>query len=250
MSQSGERSRSEAGKLIRSGAVRVDGQVVLRPETQLSAQSVVTLAGETVEDSSMQYVMLHKPAGVLTAVRDSRAQTVMDLVPEALKRRKVLPVGRLDKDTTGLLLLTNDGELAHRLLSPARHVWKQYRATVEGRLTQADVDAFAAGLQLSDFTAKPARLSIVEADDARSVALVEVHEGKFHQVKRMFAAVGHEVTALHRHSFGTLALPQDLPVGACRPLTDEEVQALRECTALKNESKDKGPSDGRGTTNG
>ncbi len=227
LAQSGERSRSEAGKLIRSGAVWVDGQVVLRPETQLRPDAQVTLAGQTIGDSSLQYVMLHKPAGVLTAARDSRAQTVMDLVPENLQKRKVLPVGRLDKDTTGLLLLTNDGELAHYLLSPNRHVWKQYRATVTGRLTEADVEAFAAGLALSDFVAKPARLTILEAGDEESAGLVEVQEGKFHQVKRMFAATQHEVTALHRCSFGTLQLPEELLPGQHRPLTAEEVQALK-----------------------
>jgi 16S rRNA pseudouridine516 synthase len=159
----------------------------------------------------------------------------MDLVPENLHKRKVLPVGRLDKDTTGLLLLTNDGELAHFLLSPGRHVWKQYRATVTGQLTAADVQAFAEGLQLSDFVAKPAKLTIVSAEADESVALVEVREGKFHQVKRMFAATGHEVTALHRASFGPLALPKDLPVGQCRPLTEEEVQALRDSVQKRND---------------
>ncbi len=228
LSLSGERSRSEAGKLIRSGAVRVNGQVVLRPEIQVTEQAQVLLAGQPVGDSSKQYYMLHKPAGVLTAARDSRAATVMQLVPENLQKRKVLPVGRLDKDTTGLLLLTNDGELAHFLLSPGRHVWKQYRATVTGCLTEADVQAFSEGLQLSDFVAKPAKLTILQAGENESVALVEVREGKFHQVKRMFAATGHEVTALHRASFGPLALPDSLTVGQFRPLTEDEVQALRD----------------------
>ncbi len=235
LSQSGERSRSEAGKLIRSGAVRVDGQVALRPETQVKETSVVTLSGQTIGDSSQQYYLLHKPAGILTAARDSRARTVMDLVPENLLKRKVLPVGRLDKDTTGLLLLTNDGELAHRLLSPNRHVWKKYRATVTGRLTEADVEAFAGGLQLSDFVAKSARLTIVESGDEQSVGLVEVREGKFHQVKRMFAATGHEVTALHRSTFGPLTLPDDLPEGQYRPLTAEEIQALRKSVETRKQ---------------
>lgn len=236
LAQSGERTRSEAGKLIRSGAVRVDGQVVLKPDTHVAEDAQITLAGQLIGDSSLQYYMLHKPSGVLTAARDSRAKTVMDLVPENLQRRKVLPVGRLDKDTTGLLLLTNDGELAHFLLSPGRHVWKLYRATVTGQLTAADVQAFAEGLQLSDFVAKPAKLTILSAGADESVALVEVREGKFHQVKRMFAATGHEVTALHRASFGPLALPEDLPVGQCRPLTEEEVQALRDSVQKRNDA--------------
>ncbi|MBP3651341.1 MAG: rRNA pseudouridine synthase [Clostridia bacterium] len=233
LSQSGEYSRSEAGKLIRSGAVRVNGEPVRKPDAQISPDAQVTLAGEVIGDHRLQYYMLHKPAGVLTAARDSRAQTVMDLVPENLSKRKVLPVGRLDKDTTGLLLLTNDGELAHFLLSPNRHVWKQYRATVTGQLTSAEVDAFANGLQLSDFVAKPAKLTILDSRADESVALVEVREGKFHQVKRMFAATDHEVTALHRESFGPLSLPQDLPVGQIRPLTEDEINALKACVQAR-----------------
>lgn len=251
LSQSGEYSRSEAGKLIRSGAVRVDGVPVRKPDTQIGPDSQVMLGGEIVGDSSLQYYLLHKPAGVLTAARDSRAQTVMDLVPENLRKRKVLPVGRLDKDTTGLLLLTNDGELAHFLLSPNRHVWKQYRATVTGQLTALDAEAFANGLELSDFVAKPAKLTILTSTPEESVALVEVREGKFHQVKRMFAATGHEVTALHRSSFGPLTLPDDLPLGHCRPLTDEEIRALKDCVqACRKDGKVPEPSDERGNEDG
>ena len=251
LSQSGERSRTEAGRLIRSGAVQVNGQVVRKPDTQISPDAQVVLAGVEIGDSSQQYYLLHKPAGVLTAARDNRARTVMDLVPENLRKRKVLPVGRLDKDTTGLLLLTNDGELAHFLLSPNRHVWKEYRATVTGQLTQADTEAFANGLQLSDFVAKPAKLTIVESTPESSVALVEVREGKFHQVKRMFAATGHEVTALHRHRFGPLTLPEDLPVGQCRPLTEEEVQALRASVRTRRkDSEEIEPPQGKGNENG
>ena len=249
LSQSGEYSRTEAGKLIRSGAVRVNGEPVRKPDTQIGLDALVTLAGEAIGDCSQQYYLLHKPAGVLTAARDSRAQTVMDLVPENLRKRKVLPVGRLDKDTTGLLLLTNDGELAHFLLSPNRHVWKQYRATVTGQLTAMDVEAFANGLQLSDFVAKPAKLTILDRAPEESIALVEVREGKFHQVKRMFAATGHEVTALHRQSFGPLTLPEDLPVGQCRPLTEEEIAALRQCVQTRKKD-DPASSEGKGNENG
>ncbi|MBE5793120.1 MAG: rRNA pseudouridine synthase [Clostridiales bacterium] len=247
LSQSGEYSRSEAGKLIRSGAVRVNGEPVRKPDTQIGPDAQVVLAGEVIGDNSLQYYLLHKPAGVLTAARDSRAQTVMDLVPENLRKRKVQPVGRLDKDTTGLLLLTNDGELAHFLLSPNRHVWKQYRATVTGQLTCADAEAFANGLPLSDFVTKPAKLTIVSSTPEESVGLVEVREGKFHQVKRMFAATGHEVTALHRHRFGPLTLPDDLPVGQCRPLTEDEIQALRQSVQTrKTDGTETGLSEGKG----
>jgi len=179
---------------------------------------------------------LYKPSGVLTAARDSRAQTVMDLLPEALSRRKVLPVGRLDKDTTGLLVFTNDGALAHSLLDPKRHVWKRYIARVEGKLTEEDVLAFEQGLQLSDFEAKPAGLSILESGEETSVGEVRVREGKFHQVKRMFAARGHEVLTLHRASFGPLILPDDMQPGDYRKLTEEQVQLLRD--AVKQASQE------------
>jgi len=227
LSQSGERSRSEAVKAVRSGQVRVNGAPVRDPATKINETDVVTLAGETVGDDAMQYYLFYKPSGVLTAARDSRAETVMDLLPEALSRRKVLPVGRLDKDTTGLLLLTNDGVLAHSLLDPKRHVWKRYIATVEGRLDEADVLAFAEGIPLKDFTAKPAQLRILDAGESQSRAEVEVREGKFHQVKRMFGARGHEVTALHRASFGPLTIPEGMQVGEHIRLSEEQVELLR-----------------------
>ena len=227
LSQSGERSRSEAVKAVRAGQVRVNGAPVRDPATKINETDVVTLAGEVVGDDAMQYYLFYKPSGVLTAARDSRAETVMDLLPEALSRRKVLPVGRLDKDTTGLLLLTNDGVLAHSLLDPKRHVWKRYIATVEGRLDEEDVQAFAEGIPLKDFTAKPAQLRILEADESQSRAEVEVREGKFHQVKRMFGARGHEVTALHRASFGPLTIPEGMQVGEHIRLSEEQVELLR-----------------------
>ena len=159
----------------------------------------------------------------------------MDLLPEALSRRKVLPVGRLDKDTTGLLLLTNDGALAHSLLDPKRHVWKKYIARVEGRLAEADIQAFEAGVELSDFTAKPAKLTILEAGDAESTGEVEVREGKFHQVKRMFSARGHEVLALHRASFGPLTIPEGMQPGDFIKLSQEQVALLQSAVQAASE---------------
>lgn len=235
LSQSGERTRSEAVKVVRAGQVRVNGQPVRDPALKINETDTVTLAGETVGDDALQYYLLYKPSGVLTAARDSRAETVMDLLPEALRRRKVLPVGRLDKDTTGLLILTNDGTLAHSLLDPKRHVWKRYVATVEGCLDENDVQAFAEGIPLKDFTAKPAALRILEAGEESSIAEVEVREGKFHQVKRMFGARGHEVTALHRASFGPLTIPADLKIGEHVRLTEEQVDLLRK--AVQNASE-------------
>ena len=227
LAQSGERTRSEAVRAVRAGQVKVNGLIVRDPAVKVGEGDEVLLCGQPVGDDALQYFLLHKPSGVLTAARDNHAQTVMDLVPEALSRRKVLPVGRLDKDTTGLLLLTNDGALAHSLLNPKRHVWKRYVATVEGRLNEEDAAAFEAGIVLSDFTAMPARLRILSADERQSVAEAEVREGKYHQVKRMFASRGHEVIHLHRASFGPLELPQDLPEGEIRRLAPEQVEALR-----------------------
>lgn len=237
LAQSGERTRSQAVRAVRDGLAQINGVIVRDPAAKVEEGDEVTLAGQPVRDSALQYFMLHKPAGVLTAARDGRAQTVMDLVPPALLRRRVLPVGRLDKDTTGLLLLTNDGALAHALLAPGRHVWKRYVARVTGRLDGEDVAAFAAGVPLSDFTALPAGLTILSADERESRAAVEVREGKYHQIKRMFSARGHEVTALHRASFGPLALPDDLPPGGLRELLPEEVAALRRAVLKPNDKE-------------
>ncbi len=216
-------SRSEMQKLVRKGGVRVDGVPVTDPGKQVDERTAeLTVQGQKLDGRLTRHVMLHKPAGLLTAARDKKQPMVMDLLPEAYASIGCMPVGRLDKDTTGLLFLTTDGELNHRLLAPGRHVDKTYRAEVDGDLTQAHVDAFAAGLHLSDFDAQPAKLEII----APNVGLVTVHEGKFHQVKRMFTAVGREVTKLHRLTFGSLTLDDALPEGEWRELTEEELRLL------------------------
>ncbi|MFH1513587.1 MAG: pseudouridine synthase [Bacillota bacterium] len=225
VSQSGERTRSEAGKLIRAGLVCVDGVCVKNPAHKAdAAHSAVMLDGRQILDSPYQYAILHKPAGILTAARDKNAPTVMDLLPAPMRARDVMPVGRLDKDTTGLLLLTNDGTLAHRLLSPKTHVWKEYLAAVDGLLTDAHAAAFQQGIPLRDLQALPAELRIVSASERESRAVVRLREGKFHQVKRMFAALKLEVTSLHRQAFGPLRL--DIPLGEYRMLDDTEIKAL------------------------
>lgn len=225
LSQSGERTRSEAGKLIRSGLVEVDGVCVSDPAYKAdTALSFVTFQGQEISGRPFQYVMMNKPAGVLTAARDRHAPTVMGLLPERMLTRGVMPVGRLDKDTTGLLLLTSDGTLAHRLLSPKNHVWKEYRATVDGLLLPAHGKAFAKGIDLREFTAMPAELDILTASERESLAVVRIREGKNHQVKRMFIALGLHVTALHRQAFGPLQV--DIPPGEYRALNDSEIEAL------------------------
>ena len=227
-------SRSQVQKLIRSGAVTLDGMPVRDPSHSCDERTQrIAIHGEAIDGRLMRHVMLHKPAGLLTAARDKKQPTVMDLLPETYTSIGCMPVGRLDKDTTGLLLLTCDGELNHRLLAPARHVDKTYLATVDGPLDRTHVDRFAAGLQLSDFDAQPALLTILRSDAAFAEAEVTVHEGKFHQIKRMFEAVGRTVTKLHRASFGPLALDPDLPEGQWRELTDDELRALYQAADME-----------------
>ena len=221
-------SRSEVQRMIRWGAVMVNGLPVTDPAFSCAPDAcALTLHGAPVDGRLVRHVMLHKPAGLLTAARDKKQPTVMDLLPPVYAAIGCMPVGRLDKDTTGLLLLTCDGEMNHRLLAPGRHVDKTYLAEVDGPLTAADAEAFAAGLTLSDFTAAPAHLELLSCGES-STARVTVHEGKFHQVKRMFSAVGREVTQLHRERFGSLRLDEALAPGAWRELTEEELRALRQ----------------------
>ena len=210
----GRWSRREVKELVRQGRVRVDGQTARTAEEKVAPEAAaITVDGQPVETERFTYVMLHKPAGVLSATEDSRQQTVLDLLPGELRRRGLSPVGRLDKDTEGLLLLTNDGALAHRLLSPKSHVDKVYYARVEGALEPADAAAFAAGMTLGDGLE----------------CLVTLREGKFHQVKRMLAARGKPVTYLKRLSMGPLRLDPELAPGAFRMLTAEEKKALADC---------------------
>lgn len=216
-------SRSEVQKLVKKGGVQVNHTPVRDPGQQVDeTAAVLTVSGQPLDGRLTRHVMLHKPAGLLTAARDRKQPTVMDLLPEVYSAIGCMPVGRLDKDTTGLLLLTTDGELNHRLLSPGRHVDKTYLAQVDGPLDESHVAAFAAGLHLSDFDAQPALLEIVGPQTGR----VTVHEGKFHQIKRMFSAVGREVTQLHRETFGSLRLDPALPEGEWRELTNAELAAL------------------------
>lgn len=226
--------RTEAKKLIAAGRVAISG-VPVRDSGAKALPSQITLDGEPILVETELYLMIHKPAGVITATEDKRLPTVVSLLPEKYQRRKIGPVGRLDRDVTGLVLLTTDGELAHRLISPRWKAEKTYRAVCEGELTAADIDAFAAGIELSDFTAKPAGMQILSASDGQSVADVTLTEGKFHQVKRMFAAVGHPLISLHRLRIGCVNLDESLAVGEFRALTDEEILGLKRLTSLIKE---------------
>lgn len=215
-------SRSQVQKIIRQGGVTVNGVSVTDPGCSCDTTASLTLHRQPLDGRLVRHVMLNKPADLLTAARDRKQPTVMELLPPVYAAIGCMPVGRLDKDTTGLLLLTCDGELNHRLLAPARHVNKTYLARVDAPLTEQDVAAFAQGLHLSDFDAKPAVLEVLEPTLGR----VTVQEGKFHQVKRMFAAVGREVVQLHRETFGSLHLDENLPQGQWRELTDDELRGL------------------------
>ena len=224
-------SRTQVQKLIRSGQVSVDGAPARSPETPCDELARLAVNGQPVDTRLERHVMLNKPAGLLTAARDRKQPTVMDLLPGSLAALGCMPVGRLDRDTTGLLLLTTAGTLAHRLITPGRHVDKTYLAETDGPLTPDDAARFAQGMDLGDFTSLPASLEILETAPDRARARVTVHEGKFHQVKRMFEAVGRTVTSLHRERFGPLALG-DLPEGGWRELTPGELSALREAAGM------------------
>ena len=222
-------TRQEVKKFIRSGQVSVDGIVVKKPETKVE-QTVqeVFLNGEKVGYESFEYYMLNKPAGVISATEDQSCQTVVDLIKDK-KRKDLFPVGRLDKDTEGLLLITNDGALAHRLLSPKKHVDKCYFARICGKVTEEDVRSFEKGVNIGSQKqpeiTMPGKLEIITSDDISKIRLT-IQEGKFHQVKRMFQAVGKEVIYLKRLRMGTLILDENLGIGEYRPLTKEELEKL------------------------
>ena len=226
LANTGRWSRKEARELVRAGRVAVDGAVVRAPEVKTDPAARFTVDGEDVSGEKLVYLMLHKPAGLVSATEDPRQPTVLELLPAHLHRVGLFPAGRLDKDTEGLLLLTNDGPLAHRLLSPRRHVDKTYFVRVDGALDGADAAAFAAGMTLDDgLECLPAGLEVLETPDT---AIVTLREGKYHQIKRMLAQRGKPVLYLKRLTMGPLTLDPALEKGAWRPLTAEELAALRE----------------------
>jgi len=223
LAEMGAGTRKEIGKAVRAGRVTVNGQTVKNAAMQVTAEDEVSMDGVSVEYEEYVYYMLNKPAGVISATEDARERTVLDLISER-QRKGLFPVGRLDRDTEGLLLITNDGGLAHRLLSPRHHVDKVYYARLDGPVGEAEKALFAQGLKVDEtLTALPAELEILEpATEFR----LTIREGKFHQVKRMFEAVGREVLYLKRLSMGPLALDESLPQGAYRRLTAEEESAI------------------------
>jgi 16S rRNA pseudouridine516 synthase len=228
LADAGVGTRSEVKKLIQKGKVQINGEAVRRPEQKVSAEDKVFLEGKTVGAApEFVYYLLHKPAGCVSATEDSRDQTVMEYVPRG--RKGLFPVGRLDKDTEGLLLITDNGSMAHELLSPKKHVDKTYYAVVEGCVTEEDVKRIAEGVDIGEKKPTlPAKLEIMKAEEKQSEIHLTICEGKFHQVKRMMEALGKKVTYLRRISMGPLVLPQDLRPGEYRELSAEEVEKLEE----------------------
>lgn len=231
LAATGRWSRKEVKELVRQGRVTAAGHCVARPEEKYDLSTDIRVDGEAVCCQKYTYLLMNKPGGLLSATEDKRQQTVLDLLPEYYQKQGLFPVGRLDKDTEGLLLLTNDGDLAHRLLAPKSHVDKVYFARVDGRVDGTDVRAFADGMLLDDgLQCMPAGL---EPLGDGSSCLVTLREGKFHQVKRMLAQCGKPVAYLKRLSMGTLKLDEELASGQWRELSEAEVAGLRGAPGIK-----------------
>jgi len=232
LSNSGYGSRKEVKQLLKSKAALVNGKIQTKADAKVDPEKdVITIYGETVHYNEFIYIMMNKPQGVLSATEDNHQKTVIDLLPLEFQEYEPFPVGRLDKDTEGLLLLTNDGKLAHFLLSPKRHVDKVYFAKIEGILSEDDRETFEKGIILEDgYLCLPAKLDVLSIDEenATSEVHITIKEGKFHQVKRMVLAVGKEVTYLKRMTMGPLKLDEALENGDYRLLRDEEIALLRE----------------------
>lgn len=221
-------SRKEVKQLLKQKAVSVDGAYVKDAALHVDPeQQIVSVFGERVVYTEFVYFMMNKPPGVISATEDLRDETVIDLLEPLHQHFQPFPVGRLDKDTEGLLLLTNDGVLAHNLLSPKKHVPKVYYAQIEGVVTEEDAEKFANGVELDDgYVTKSGKLVILKSAQQSEIELT-IQEGKFHQVKRMFEAVGKRVTYLKRISMGSLTLDENLALGEYRELTTEELNGLQ-----------------------
>jgi 16S rRNA pseudouridine516 synthase len=228
LSNLGYGSRKDVKKLLKDGAVKVNSAVIKDAKHHVDPEKdSITLNGEEIHYREFIYLMMNKPPGVISATEDNRDETVIDLLEIEDQVFEPFPVGRLDKDTEGLLLITNDGQLSHKLLSPKKHVPKTYFAVIEGEVTEEDIEAFKQGVTLDDgYETKPGELVILKSGLTSDIELT-ITEGKFHQVKRMFQAVGKRVIYLKRLSMGPLQLDETLELGEYRELTDEEVEMLQ-----------------------
>ncbi len=229
LSHMGYGTRKEIRYLCKDGMVLVDDKIVKDSSMHVNVEKSIIKVGEDVVNyREFVYILMNKPAGVISATEDTRHETVVDLLDMEYRGFEVFPVGRLDIDTEGFLLLTNDGQLAHKLLSPKKHVPKTYYAHVEGKVTETDIEAFRRGVTLDDgYETLPAELTILKSDDVSEIELI-IYEGKFHQVKRMFEAVEKKVIYLKRIAMGKLKLDEDLELGEYRELLEEELQQLTE----------------------
>lgn len=229
LSNVGVASRAELKKYCKQGLISVNGKVINNPGVQVDSENdEVMFNGEKIVYREFVYIMLNKPDGYISATFDKYDPIVLDLIDKSYLVFEPFPVGRLDKDTEGLLVLTNDGQLAHRVLSPKKHVPKTYYAKIQGKVTQEDILAFEKGVVLDDgYETMPSQLKILKSDDMSEIELT-IHEGKFHQVKRMFESVGKKVVYLKRLSMGKLKLDESLELGEYRELTEEEVKLIEE----------------------
>lgn len=227
LSSRADLSRRDAKNKIKNGEVAVNGRICRNPEQKLDAATdTVELNGQAVDLDEHIYIMLNKPAGVVSATRDNRDKTVIDILPPDLKRPGLFPAGRLDKDTEGLLIITDDGELAHKMLSPKKHVDKKYIAKLGGEITAETIERFEQGIVFADGTkCLPAKLETDEKYGS-STGIVTICEGKFHQVKKMFAVCGLKVVHLQRISVGNLYLDSKLPIGSAKKLTKLDVSSI------------------------
>jgi len=229
LSNFGYGTRKEIKQIAKGGGIKVDGNIVKDSGMHVDPKkSVIEILGEVLNYREFIYIMLNKPDGVVSATYDNKLKTVIDILPDEYRHFDLFPVGRLDIDTEGLLLMTNDGQLAHELLSPKKHVPKKYYALVIGRVTGEDAARFREGVLLEDgYKTLPAELNIIRSDDYSEIELI-IHEGKFHQVKRMFEAVDKRVKYLRRLEMGSLKLDESLKPGECRELTGEEIRLLKQ----------------------
>lgn len=224
-------SRADAKKIIRGSGVSLNGNAVSKGDTVVDTEKdIVCINGKELCYKEFVYIMLNKPSGVVSASNDPKDITVIDLLPDALKRKGLFPAGRLDKDTVGFVLITDNGEFAHNMLSPSHHVKKTYIAEVKGELTDEALKRFAQGMEIGEELFKPAELRLLDnrSDEGNCLYEIKIVEGKYHQIKRMFASAGQPVIKLKRIAIGRLKLDENLPEGVSRELSDAELDMIFE----------------------
>ena len=221
----GRYSRKEVKKLVSAGRISINGKKINKSDTKIDIDNTkIEIDGTEIKIKNKIYLILNKPKGYVSSTEDKRDKTVLDLVPESLFHKDLFPAGRLDKDTTGLMIITNDGNFAHDILYPKKHVKKNYKVEIDIKMTEKMIEAFKKGVVLKDGICKPSMLKILD----EKIGIVTLTEGRYHQIKRMFACFGAKVINLHRICMGNLLLPKDLKPGECRELTKEEIDKLQE----------------------